>query len=61
MSASTLASILGRNRTKRLRSVFMILLKATREASSMQTWRNSQPTPRLLLWPLRSPLMRWPI
>jgi hypothetical protein len=39
----------------------MILLKATREASSMQTWRNSHPTPRLLLWPLRSPVMRWPI
>jgi hypothetical protein len=27
----------------------MILLKATREASSMQTWRNSHPTPRPLL------------
>jgi len=27
----------------------------------MQTWTYSQPTPRLLLWPLRSPVMRWPI
>ncbi len=27
----------------------------------MQTWTNSQPTPRLLLWPVRSPVMRWPI
>ena len=25
-------------------SFFMILLKATREASSIQTWTNSQPT-----------------
>jgi hypothetical protein len=28
----------------------MSLLKATRDASSMQTWRNSHPTPRPLLW-----------
>ena len=27
----------------------------------MQTWTNSQPTPRVLLWPLRSPVMRWPV
>ncbi len=27
----------------------------------MATWTNSQPTPRLLLCPLRSPVMRWPI
>ena len=26
----------------------------------MQTWTNSQPMPRLLLWPVRSPVMRWP-
>src|SRR3954470_19471621 len=34
--------------------------KATREASSMQTWTNSHPTPRRLLCPVRSPVMRWP-
>jgi hypothetical protein len=33
--------------------------KAARDTSSMQTWTNSQPTPRLLLWPVRSPV-RWP-
>ena len=44
-----------------LRSVFITRLKAMREASSMQTWTNSQPTPRLLLWPVRSPVMRCPI
>ncbi len=38
----------------------LIWVKAMREASSMQTWTNSQPTPRRLLWPLRSPVMRWP-
>jgi len=30
---------------------FMILLKATREASSTQTWTYSQPTPRLCSGP----------
>jgi hypothetical protein len=39
----------------------MTWLKAIREASSMQTWTNSHPTPRPLLWPVRSPVMRWPI
>src|SRR3954469_24105666 len=42
----------------------MIMVKAMREASSMQTWTNSQPAPsplaRALLCPLRSPVMRWP-
>src|SRR5512145_2085565 len=37
-----------------------IWAKAMREASSMATWTNSQPMPRLLLWPVRSPVMRWP-
>src|SRR3954470_16981896 len=39
--------------------------KAILEASSMQTWTNSQPRPsprpRRLLWPRRSPVMRWPM
>lgn len=26
----------------------------------MQTWTNSQPMPRPLLWPVRSPVMRCP-
>src|SRR5215207_7667673 len=38
----------------------MIMVKAMREASSMQTWTNSQPAPsprdRALLCPLRSPV-----
>src|SRR3954469_1556187 len=42
----------------------MMRVKAMREASSMQTWTNSQPAPwplaRALLCPLRSPVMRWP-
>src|SRR4051812_43242634 len=42
----------------------MIMVKAMREASSMQTWTNSQPAPsprdRALLCLLRSPVMRWP-
>src|SRR5712691_7415641 len=42
-------------------SLGMIWEKARREASSMQTWTNSQPMPRLLLWPVRSPVMRWPM
>ena len=37
----------------------LICENATREASSIQKWMNSQPTPRLLLWPVRSPVMRW--
>ena len=41
----------------------MIMVKAMREASLMQTWTNSQPAPsplaRALLCPLRSPVMRW--
>jgi hypothetical protein len=41
----------------------MIMVKAMREASSMQTWTNSQPAPwpfeRALLCPLRSPVMRF--
>src|SRR6266849_2332651 len=28
---------------------------------AIATWTNSQPMPRLLLWPVRSPVMRWPI
>ena len=39
-----------------LRSSGLIWLKARREASSMQTWTNSQPMPRVLLWPVRSPV-----
>ena len=39
----------------------VICENATREASSMQTWTYSQPTPRPLLWPVRSPVMRWSI
>jgi hypothetical protein len=39
----------------------LAMLKAMREASSMALWTNSQPTPRLLVWPIRSPVMRWPI
>ena len=39
----------------------MILLKATREASSIQIWTYSRPAPRLWIWPVRSPAMRWPI
>ena len=43
------------------RSSGKISLKATREASSMQTWTNSQPgAPRLSPWVLYSPVMRWP-
>ena len=46
-------------------SSFLTWLNAMREASSMQTWTNSQPSPLLhfhrLLWPLRWPVMRWPI
>lgn len=43
----------------------LIWLKAMRDASSMQTWTNSQPAPlrlelRQVLWPVRSPVMRWP-
>jgi hypothetical protein len=43
----------------------LIWLKATRDASSTQTWTNSQPVPprlelRQVLWPVRSPVMRWP-
>jgi hypothetical protein len=38
----------------------MIWQKAMREASSIAMWTNSQPTPRPLLWPMRSPVMRWP-
>ena len=37
-----------------------IWLKATREWSSMQTWRYSHPMPRALLWPVRSPVTRCP-
>jgi hypothetical protein len=42
-------------------SSFITWLKAILDASSMQTWTNSQPMPRLLLSPRRSPVTRWPI
>src|SRR3954463_12387494 len=38
----------------------LISEKPTREWLSMQTWTKSQPAPRLLFGPLRSPVMRWP-
>jgi transposase-like protein len=40
-------------------SSFITLLKAMREASSMQTWTNSQPMPRLrFTTPVLRPVMR---
>ncbi len=39
----------------RLFSLGITLAKAMREWSSTATWTYSQSTPRLLLWPLRSP------
>ena len=38
-----------------------ISVKDSRDASSMQTCTYSQPIPRLLDWPVRSPVMRWPV
>lgn len=35
------------------------LVNETRAASSMQKWAISHPTPRLLLWPFRSPMTGW--
>ena len=40
------------------RSLGRIWLKAMLKESSMATWTISQPTPRLLDWPVRSPTMR---
>jgi hypothetical protein len=38
----------------------LIGVKAVREASPVAAWTDSKPAPRLLLWPVRPPVMRWP-
>jgi len=35
-------------------------VRAGRDAPSMATWRYSKQPMRLLLWPYRSPVKRWP-